>query len=148
MLGMLGKNTDWTTSTKEGSSASVDVYENITLSVLDDMCPVKTKERVLKPKVPWYNDNILAQRRVRQRLECKWGKTCAEIDYEQFLTQKNSVTQMINDAKLDYFSDKFSTCNVKDMQLSTAFSIQHPEFFLSVNLFLIMSWPITSSHFS
>ena len=67
------------------------------------MCPVKTKERFLKPKVPWYNDNIHVERRVRRRLERKWRKTRAEEDHEKFLTQKNSVTQMIKDAKIDYF---------------------------------------------
>ena len=96
------------------SNELVYVCEKITLSVLDEICSVKTKERVLKPKVTWYDDNIHVKKRVQWRLERQWRETRAE-DHEKFLTHKNSVTQMINDAEIDYFSDKFSTRNVKDM---------------------------------
>ena len=46
-----------------------EAYESITSSVLDEVCPVITKERTIRPRLPWYNENIHIQRRVRRKLE-------------------------------------------------------------------------------
>ena len=128
----------------------VDVYEKITLSVLDEMCLVKTKESVLKPNVPWYNDNIHVERCVQRRLERKWQKTRAEEKIMRiFWLRKTLLLKWLRMLKLTIFLISFPHVMWKIcMQPSTVFSIQHPEFSLSVNQFLIMNWLTTSSHFS
>ncbi|XP_072024913.1 uncharacterized protein [Amphiura filiformis] len=92
-----------------------EAYETITSSVLDEVCPVVTKERTIRPQLPWYNENVHIQRRERRRLERKWRKSRKEEDYEAFQTQKELVNKSIITAKTEYFSDKFSNANAKDM---------------------------------
>ena len=92
-----------------------EAYESITSSVLDEVCPVITKERTIRPRLPWYNENVHTQRRVRRKLERKWRKSRNEEDHEAFLAQKKLVTNLIVTSKIEYFSDRFSNANAKDM---------------------------------
>lgn len=39
-------------------------YTEITSSVLDEICPFITRERTVKPCLPWYNDVIHTERRI------------------------------------------------------------------------------------
>ena len=45
-----------------------EMYESITSSTLDELCPTTTKERIVKARLPWYNDNIHQERRVRAEM--------------------------------------------------------------------------------
>lgn len=92
-----------------------DMYESITVSVLDELCPVTTRERIVKPRLPWYNDKIHQERRIRRRLERKWRKSRSEDDYSAYVVQKESVRKYIVEAKQNYFTDKFIGANTKDM---------------------------------
>ena len=92
-----------------------EAYEFITSSVLDKVCPVITKERTIRPHLPWYNENVHTQRRIRRKLERKWRKSRNEQDHEAFLAQKKLVTDLIVTTKKEYFSDQFSNANAKDM---------------------------------
>ena len=62
-------------SLDEDPNALVESYETITSSVLDEVCPLVTKTRTVKPKLPWYNQTIHEERRIRRRLERRWKKT-------------------------------------------------------------------------
>ena len=99
----------------EDPNILAEAYESITSSVLDEVCPVVTKESTIRPRLPWYNDNVHTQRRVRRKLERKWRKSRNEQDHEAFLAQKNLVTNLIVTSKIEYFSDQFSNANAKDM---------------------------------
>jgi len=90
-------------------------YENITLSVLDVVCPIITKERIVRHKLAWYNHTIHCARRVRRQLERKWKKSRSVEDQEAFTAQKVHVCTLINVAKTEYFSNKFTNANVKEM---------------------------------
>jgi hypothetical protein len=93
----------------------VDMFEAACSSVLDQVCPVVHRKRVVKPRLPWYNDAVHQARRVRRKLERKWCKSRAEADELVFRTQKDYVAQLITSAKMDYFSSKFSTASSKVM---------------------------------
>jgi hypothetical protein len=96
-------------------NALVGRFETMSTSILDQVCPVTTRHRVIKPRLPWYNDNIHKARRVRRRLERKWRKSRSEVDELVFRTQKDHVAKLITEAKIEYFSNKFSSGTSKDM---------------------------------
>ena len=78
--------------------------------VLNEVCPI-----TIRPRLPWYNEDIHLERRIRRRLERKWRKSQSDEDHEVFFAQKNKVVKLITDSKIEYFSNKFSESNTKDM---------------------------------
>ena len=68
-----------------------EAYESITSSVLDKVCPLITKERTIRPRLPWYIEDVHIQRRVRRKLERKWRKSWKDQDDEAFLAQKKTL---------------------------------------------------------
>ncbi|XP_072021288.1 uncharacterized protein [Amphiura filiformis] len=92
-----------------------DMYESITLSVLDELCPAVTKERVVKARLPWYSDNIHQERRVRRRLERRLRNTRSVIDDDALIDQKDKVNKLIVQSKQQFFTEKFLSSNTKDM---------------------------------
>ncbi|XP_072022913.1 uncharacterized protein [Amphiura filiformis] len=99
----------------EDPNVLTDAYESLTKSVLDEVCPITTRERTIRHRLPWYNEDIHLARRIRRRLERKWRKSQSEEDNEEFVAQKNQVIKLITDSKIEYFSKKLSESNVKDM---------------------------------
>ena len=96
-------------------STLCDYYESITSSVLDELCPVVTKEHIIRTRLPWYNSKIHHERRVRRRLERRWRKSRSEDDYNSLIVQKCKLRKLIVDAKCAYYNDKFLCSSTKDM---------------------------------
>ena len=84
-------------------SLLVDSYVEITSSVLDEVCPLVTREHTIKSRLPCYNDIIHAERRNRRRLERKWKKSNSALDKLNFMAQKDHVNKLITDSKIKYF---------------------------------------------
>ena len=55
------------------------------------------------------------ERRIRRRLERRWKKTRTESDETAFIAQKDYVTRLITNAKIDYFTDKCNSSTPKTM---------------------------------
>ena len=47
-------------------------YDEVLCKVMDKLAPVKSRTIVIRPNVPWYNDEIANQKRKRQRLAFYW----------------------------------------------------------------------------
>ncbi|XP_072042751.1 uncharacterized protein [Amphiura filiformis] len=99
----------------EDPDVLVASYESITSSVLDEVCPLVTKTRTIKPRLPWYNDTIHQARNIRRRLERRWKKSRSEADETAFKDQKDHVCRLITNAKIDYFTNKCTNASVKEM---------------------------------
>ncbi|XP_072050376.1 uncharacterized protein [Amphiura filiformis] len=90
----------------------VEHFETTLKNTIDKYCPLSTKFRTVRPRMPWYNETIHEARRVRRRLENKWNKSKSIVDKEIFVDQKVLVNNLITKAKSEYFHDKlFSACN-------------------------------------
>ena len=77
-----------------------------TLSVLlDRHAPLKTRRRVTRPDVPWYNETIDNVKRERKKAERKWRKTKASDDLIDFKSERNHVTYLMNKARGDFYSE-------------------------------------------
>ena len=73
-----------------------------------------TKTHPIKHKLPWYNDTIHAERRIRRHLQCKWNTNPTDTN-EKVKAQKEIVCGLITKAKADYFTDNCSNSSMKDM---------------------------------
>ena len=79
-----------------------------TLSVLLDLdqhAPLKTRRRVTRPVVPWYNETIDNAKRECKKAERKWRKTKASDDLIDFKSERNHVTYLMNKARRDFYSE-------------------------------------------
>ena len=68
------------------------------------------KERCVKlrPNYPWFNENILTEKKIRRQLESKWRKSHLEIVRQIYCQQKQMVNRQIKRAKSQYYNDLFS----------------------------------------
>ena len=82
-------------------------YEyNTTLStLLDQHAPLKTRRRIIRPFVPWYNEIMDNAKRQRRNAESKWRKTKAADDLLDFKSKRNHVTFLMNKARRDFYSE-------------------------------------------
>jgi len=62
----------------------------------------------------WYDDDIHKARKKRRQLERKLLKSCLEVDKQIHKDQCETVVNMINRAKSDYFQNKLRDANSKE----------------------------------
>ena len=62
--------------------------------------PPTTRTRLVKTRMPYYNDSIHDARRERRRAERKWRKTRSELDRELYLIERRNVNDLTMSAEL------------------------------------------------
>ena len=78
--------------------------------ILDHQAPLKTKEVVIRPLIPWINDDILVAKRKRRKFERRWRSSRLTVHKEIYLSQKAVVKKAIDNAKKLYYKDKITEC--------------------------------------
>ena len=61
---------------------------------MNDHAPLKFNKMVVRPTVPWYNDELRSSKRSIRKSERKWRRTKLETDFIDFKRRKNRVTYM------------------------------------------------------
>ena len=97
------------------STYMFDWYNTGMEKLLNSYAPPITRTRLIKTRMPWYNESIHLARRKRRQAECKWRKFRSADDHELYLTAKRNVTDLTITAKEAFFKDKISSCNSKDV---------------------------------
>ena len=82
----------------------VNRFNCVLRSLLDTHAPLKTKFIVMRPAAPWFSQEIMTQKRVRRRLERRWRRSKHSTDKDRFIDQCNVVSNLISNAKLEYYS--------------------------------------------
>lgn len=67
--------------------------------------PLKTKTLRARPRVPWYNADIDAAKRIRRKAERRWRKTKSLSDLIIFKSKKNHVTHLMNQARRAFYTN-------------------------------------------
>ena len=80
-------------------------YNTILSILLDQHAPLKTRRRIIRPVVPWYNEIIDNAKRQRKKAERKWRKTKAADDLLDFKSKRNHATLLMNKARRDFYSE-------------------------------------------
>ena len=86
----------------------VEKYNQSIGSVLDKHAPSRTRTVRLRPNSPWFNKDIRTERQKRRRLERRWRRTKLEVDLQMYCDQKNIVSKLIEQAKIDYYSSQIN----------------------------------------
>ena len=87
-------------------------FENNFVSILDNHAPKKTKIFRGNQK-PHFNKNLRKQVMIRSRLKNKANKSKNPLDIAKFKRQRNLVTALNKQAKLQYFENRSVDCNSK-----------------------------------
>ncbi|XP_028395747.1 uncharacterized protein LOC114519775 [Dendronephthya gigantea] len=80
-------------------------YDNCLHTILNKHAPAKFREITLRPKAPWYTDEINVQKRKRRQLERKWRKTKMNADRNLYKQQCYVVNKLIYSSKSAYYTD-------------------------------------------
>ncbi|XP_030851782.1 uncharacterized protein LOC115928576 [Strongylocentrotus purpuratus] len=100
-------------------SSSVERYDLSLTSLLDKLAPKKTRSVIIKPSSPWMTEKIHAAKCLRRRLERKWRRTRSEEDRKSYVTQRQVVSQEIEKAKTEYYSECVAECEGNQRRLFT-----------------------------
>ena len=87
------------------------------LGCLDKHAPLCEKTVTARPKVPWYNDSLKAQKRLRRKTERKWRKSGALADQALLKQIKNSYVFMLNQAHKDYYESAIADASGNQRKL-------------------------------
>jgi hypothetical protein len=90
------------------SDELVRLYNQTLTTLLDEQAPLKTKEVMLRPHAPWYNESIRTAKQKRRRAERKWRKTDLTVDKELLKESQKEVSNLSEVAKKNYYNDKIS----------------------------------------
>ncbi|XP_033638509.1 uncharacterized protein LOC117299157 [Asterias rubens] len=90
----------------------INQYNNVLRVLLDTHAPTKTCSIIVKPMVPWYNEDIALAKRRRRQLERRWRLTSLQVDREIYKAQRELVKVKFNNHKANYYSDKIPTAMV------------------------------------
>ena len=74
-------------------------YNKTLKAVLDKHAPVKTRTIVVRPRVPWYTDEIRHAKRERRKAERRWRLSKLDSDVVAFKIKRNAVNNLINNAR-------------------------------------------------
>ena len=87
-------------------------FENNFVSILEKYAPKKTKT-LRRNQKPHFNQNLQKQIMIRSRLKNKANKSKKPVDIAKFKRQRNRVTNLNKQAKLQYFEKLSVDCNSK-----------------------------------
>ena len=91
----------------------LSIYDKSIRDTLDKHAPEICSTRNDRLRQPWYDNNIHEARRERRKYERKWKKSRLECDHLLYVEQRNSVKDLIDKAKQDYFKGVFNQADTK-----------------------------------
>ena len=82
----------------------VNCYNETLRSVLDIYAPVLTRDIIVRPRAPWFNEDIRKAKQTRRRVEKKWRTTRLPADLAAFKKERNRVVNLKNEARRVYYN--------------------------------------------
>ena len=87
-------------------------YNHVCKKVLHSHAPLTVR---IHTKPSWFNNSVDKARRSRRRHERKYRKTHSELDRIAYIQCRRNVVNVITDAKCQYYNEKLSGSNAKEM---------------------------------
>ena len=91
-------------------SESVECYNSLLRTVLDEYAPVKQRCVTVRPNTKWYCQDIANKKLQRRKLERKWLKSGLESDRKKYQNQRQLVQLSVRAAKTSYNSMLVESC--------------------------------------
>ena len=86
-------------------------YGSTMTSLLDKHAPLQKKTITVRPRVPWFNNEIKEAKRLRRRNERIWRRTGLESDRLNFINARNHTSHVMEQVRRDYY---FNLINEND----------------------------------
>ena len=80
----------------------VACYNSTLRAVMDKHAPVQTHTIVVRPRVPWYTDDIRQAKKERRKAERKWRSSKLEFDLAVFKRKCNAANNLLNKARREF----------------------------------------------
>ena len=98
----------------------VKLYNDTLSAVLDDHAPLKRKKAPTHQKVPWLNEQISNEIRLRRKAEWAWLKVKSNLNkYLSFHQQRRYLSNMTDQTEKEYYLTKLSESTFKTKQVFT-----------------------------
>jgi exonuclease III len=92
-------------------------YESVLSTILNNHAPIRSKSITVRPKAPWYTNDINENKIKRRRLERCWRRSGLTVDRQMYVDQCNVVKDMIFKAKMNYYSKLISDADTDNNAL-------------------------------
>ena len=80
-------------------------YNKTLTAVLDKHSPAKTQTIVVRPRVPWYTDEIRRAKRERRKAERRWRLSKLNFDLIAFKIKRNVVNNLMNKGRQAFYTN-------------------------------------------
>ena len=81
-----------------------DQYDSVLSSILDKHAPLRKRVITIRPRAPWYSEEIKEQKVICRRLERRWRCSRLTSDDQSYTDQRTVVKKTIFKSKMDYYS--------------------------------------------
>ena len=99
----------------DSATEAYELYNTTLREVLDDHAPVTQRTITTRSECPWFTTNIKLAKAKRKRLEKQWRRTRLTVHHEIYTQQRDLTNSLIQEAKKDYYHNKLSVPNQKDL---------------------------------
>ena len=89
----------------------VSCYNATLTKLIDKHAPEQRKRITVRPKQPWFSNNLAKLKRERRKLERKWIKSKTELDHKIYKQSRNMFANTIEADRCKYLSNMVSECN-------------------------------------
>ena len=83
----------------------VSCYNTTLSDTLDRYAPLKTRVVSVRPRLPWFDEDIREAKRARRKAEKRWRKTNSLDDFDHYRKCRNRVTYLLNSARIAFYRD-------------------------------------------
>ena len=97
--------------TSTNLDSCVQNYEDILSGLLNKHVPARTRSVRVRPHSHWFNVAIQTARKLRRVHERKRRHIRLEIDRQLYCNQRKKVNELINVAKIEYYSSQITDCS-------------------------------------
>lgn len=91
----------------ENEAGSVDDlvsnYNTIISDLIDKHAPMKSANVPVRQAAEWYSDELRSAKQERRQCERRWRKSGLTVHKEAFISKRNEVNKMINEARSRYY---------------------------------------------
>ena len=97
----------------------VEVLDNCLRSAIDKLAPLKTRNIVVRPTNPWFDNEMRDQKKKMRKQEKKWRKHRMESDLKSFKLERVKYRQMLKKAMEEKIAEKINECGNDSKKLYT-----------------------------
>ena len=89
----------------------VSCYNATLTKLIDKHAPGQRKRITVRPKQPWFSNNLAKLKRERRKLERRWIKSKTELDHKIYKQSRNMFANTIEADRCKYLSNMVSERN-------------------------------------